>query len=83
MPAATMTGMKQTLSYFVVFALCLLAYIYSERIAKAFARFYAQYPLARLLPGSRHQARGIYIRLGAVVIAAVVTAIAILQLMGA
>ena len=75
--------MKQTLPYLVVFALCLLAYIYSERIAQAFAKFYAQYPLARLLPSSQHQARGIYIRFCAVVIAAVVTAIAILQLMGA
>ena len=83
MPAATMTGMKQTLPYLVVFALCLLAYIYSERIAKALARFYAQYPLVRLFPSSQHQARGIYIRLGAVVIAAVVAAIAALQLMEA
>ena len=78
-----MTGMKQTLPYLVVFALCLLAYFYSERIAKALARFYAQYPLVRLLPDSRHQARGIYIRFGAVVIAAVVAAIAALQLMEA
>ena len=65
-----MTSMQQTLPYFLVFALCLLAYIYSERIAKAFAKFYTQYPLVRLFPGSQHQAHGIFVRLGAVLLAA-------------
>ena len=74
--------MKQTLPYLVVFALCLLAYIYSERIAKAFARFYGRYPIVRLFPGSQHQARGIFVRLGAVLLAAVVAVIAALQVVG-
>lgn len=73
--------MKQMLPYLVVFALCLLAYIYSERIAQAFAKFYAQYPIIRLFPNSQHQTRGIFVRLGAVLLAAVVAVIAALQIM--
>lgn len=76
-----MTSMKQTLPYLVVFALCLLAYIYSERIAQAFAKFYAQYPIVRLFPNSQHQARGNFVRIGAVLLAAVVAVIAALQIM--
>ena len=73
--------MKQTLPYLVVFALCLLAYIYSERIAQAFAKFYARYPIVRLLPNNRQQARGVFVRLGAVLLAAVAAVIAALQIM--
>ena len=74
--------MKQMLPYLVVFALCLLAYIYSERIAQAFAKFYARYPIVRLFPSSQRQARGVFVRLGAVLLAAVVAVIAALQVVG-
>lgn len=54
-----------------VWIACGVAFVYSNAIARALARLFAAYPIARLFATDRHKIDDRYIKVGAVLIAIV------------